>query len=112
MPDTVISVEGLGRKYRIAHQAERQRYVALRDVLVEKIEERGQRSDVRSRSARPSHSAALPMYRSAPSVFQQYFTIIFLQRPRSGATLLFRFFTFAARTRDLLRETAEITSRR
>ena len=47
MSDVVISVENLGKKYRSARQAERQRYVALRDVLAEKIEERGQRSDVR-----------------------------------------------------------------
>lgn len=33
--DTVISVENLGKKYRIRHQAERQRYVALRDVLAD-----------------------------------------------------------------------------
>ena len=37
MSDTVISVEGLGKRYRIAHQAERQRYVALRDVLADKF---------------------------------------------------------------------------
>lgn len=33
MPDTIIRAEGLGKKYVIGHQAERQRYVALRDVL-------------------------------------------------------------------------------
>jgi lipopolysaccharide transport system ATP-binding protein len=34
MPDdVVIRVEGLGKKYIIGHQAERERYVALRDVL-------------------------------------------------------------------------------
>jgi lipopolysaccharide transport system ATP-binding protein len=37
MSDTVIRVEGLGKKYRIAHQAERQRYTALRDVLADKF---------------------------------------------------------------------------
>ena len=35
--DVVISVEGLGKKYRITHQAERQRYVALRDVVAHKL---------------------------------------------------------------------------
>ena len=35
MSDTVISVENLGKKYRIKHQAERQRYVALGDVLAD-----------------------------------------------------------------------------
>lgn len=33
MSDIVIRAEGLGKKYVIAHQAERERYVALRDVL-------------------------------------------------------------------------------
>jgi hypothetical protein len=36
MSDAIISVEGLGKKYRISHQGERQRYVALRDVIAEK----------------------------------------------------------------------------
>src|SRR5260221_8207199 len=36
MSDVVIKVENLGKKYRIQHQAERQRYVALRDILAEK----------------------------------------------------------------------------
>jgi lipopolysaccharide transport system ATP-binding protein len=34
--DILISVEGLGKRYRIRHQAERQRYVSLRDVLAQK----------------------------------------------------------------------------
>src|SRR6266516_3832491 len=33
MSDPVISVENLGKCYRIRHQAEGRRYVALRDVL-------------------------------------------------------------------------------
>lgn len=37
MPDVVIRAENLGKKYRILHQHERQRYVALRDVLVDKL---------------------------------------------------------------------------
>jgi lipopolysaccharide transport system ATP-binding protein len=36
MSDSIISVENLGKKYRISHQGERQRYVALRDVIAEK----------------------------------------------------------------------------
>src|SRR5262245_49687554 len=32
--DIVVRAEGLGKKYIIGHQAERERYVALRDVLV------------------------------------------------------------------------------
>jgi hypothetical protein len=34
--DVVIRVEGLGKKYRIQHQAQRQRYTALRDVLADR----------------------------------------------------------------------------
>src|SRR5262247_3415135 len=37
MPDVVIRAEALGKKYRISHQHERQRYVALRDVLTDKL---------------------------------------------------------------------------
>jgi lipopolysaccharide transport system ATP-binding protein len=37
MSDSIISVENLGKKYRISHQGERQRYVALRDVIAEKV---------------------------------------------------------------------------
>lgn len=33
MSDTVIRVDGLGKKYIIGHQQERERYVALRDVI-------------------------------------------------------------------------------
>src|ERR1700756_4730366 len=32
--DVVIRAEGLGKKYMIGHTAERERYIALRDVLV------------------------------------------------------------------------------
>ena len=31
--DVVIRAEGLGKKYIIGHEAERERYVALRDVI-------------------------------------------------------------------------------
>jgi len=34
MPDTVITVENLGKRYIIGHQADSGRYVALRDVLM------------------------------------------------------------------------------
>jgi lipopolysaccharide transport system ATP-binding protein len=36
MSDSIIIVEGLSKKYRIAHQADRQRYTALRDVIAQK----------------------------------------------------------------------------
>jgi lipopolysaccharide transport system ATP-binding protein len=35
--DVVIRAEGLGKKYLIGHAAERERYVALRDVLVRSV---------------------------------------------------------------------------
>ena len=37
MSDVIISVEGLGKKYRIRHQQQGQRYVALRDVIAQKF---------------------------------------------------------------------------
>jgi lipopolysaccharide transport system ATP-binding protein len=36
MSNAIISVEDLGKRYRITHQGERQRYIALRDVIMEK----------------------------------------------------------------------------
>jgi hypothetical protein len=36
MSDVIISVSNLGKKYRISHQGERQRYTVLRDVIAEK----------------------------------------------------------------------------
>ena len=36
MSDIVIRAEKLGKKYRIQHQHERQRYTALRDVLADR----------------------------------------------------------------------------
>jgi lipopolysaccharide transport system ATP-binding protein len=37
MSEVVIRAEGLGKKYQITHQGERARYVALRDVLTDKL---------------------------------------------------------------------------
>src|SRR3974390_3741731 len=37
MSGAIIIVENLGKKYRISHQGERQRYVALRDVVANKV---------------------------------------------------------------------------
>ncbi|MDR1732820.1 MAG: ABC transporter ATP-binding protein [Synergistaceae bacterium] len=42
MPDTVIRVENLGKKYLISHQAPA-RYIALRDVLADRAKRLGQR---------------------------------------------------------------------
>ena len=35
--EVIIRVENLGKKYRISHQGEKQRYTALRDVIAQKI---------------------------------------------------------------------------
>ena len=37
MSDAIISVEGLGKRYRISHQGQGQPYVALRDVIAQKL---------------------------------------------------------------------------
>ena len=37
MSDWIIKAEGLSKKYRIKHQAEQPRYVALRDVIAERL---------------------------------------------------------------------------
>jgi lipopolysaccharide transport system ATP-binding protein len=37
MSDTIIAVENLGKKYRIQHQQQGRKYVALRDVIAQKI---------------------------------------------------------------------------
>ena len=37
MRDVIITVENLGKKYRIQHQVERRRYKALRDVIAQKL---------------------------------------------------------------------------
>ena len=54
MSDVIISVENLGKKYKIRHQGEKQRYTVLRDVLAQKFAapfkflRRSQGSEVRS----------------------------------------------------------------
>jgi lipopolysaccharide transport system ATP-binding protein len=37
MSDPIITVTGLGKKYRLSHQGEKQRYIALRDVISTKV---------------------------------------------------------------------------
>jgi lipopolysaccharide transport system ATP-binding protein len=53
MSDVVISVENLGKKYRIKHQAEGQRYTALRDVLTSKVKGlfRNRKSEIGNRKS-------------------------------------------------------------
>src|SRR5438309_449974 len=76
--DPIIRVEGLGKKYSLRHLRD-QRYVALRDVLVEKatglfrrlpkgrskiasgsVEPTARREDRRSKNASPTSSSHLP----------------------------------------------------
>jgi lipopolysaccharide transport system ATP-binding protein len=49
MTDAIITVEGLGKKYRLRHQAGLRQYVALRDVIADKAKSlfRSQTSDLR-----------------------------------------------------------------
>jgi lipopolysaccharide transport system ATP-binding protein len=56
MSEAVITVENLGKKYRLRHQAERQRYTALRDVLADRTKSVARRvwSAIGSSSSRPS----------------------------------------------------------
>jgi hypothetical protein len=54
--DVVISAERLGKKYLIGHAAERERYVALRDVLVRGTHISGARRRI-WRGAAPSSPA-------------------------------------------------------
>ena len=37
MSDWIIKVENLGKRYRLRHQQERQRYVTLRDVIADRF---------------------------------------------------------------------------
>jgi lipopolysaccharide transport system ATP-binding protein len=56
MSSAIISVEHLGKKYRIQHRQQGQRYVALRDVIAQKFAapfkflSRSQKSEVRSQN--------------------------------------------------------------
>ena len=65
MSSAILAVEGLGKKYRIHHQQQGRRYVALRDVIAQKFAapfrllKRSQKSEVRSQTSdrRPPTSA-------------------------------------------------------
>lgn len=65
MSDVIIRAENLGKKYRIRHQHERQRYVALRDVVADKLMTpwrwlKGRSVYGNGNGAAPSASGALP----------------------------------------------------
>ena len=57
MSEAIISVEGLGKRYRIQHQAQRQRYTALRDVLADKTKGAARRLWSLTSVLRPPSSA-------------------------------------------------------
>lgn len=86
MSDTIIKIENLGKKYRIQHQHDRQRYVALRDVFADKFlspwrrlrgwpgaKREGLRANTNGNSALSLAPSALPHalspLPSAPSLF-------------------------------------------
>src|SRR5208282_5710492 len=79
MSDAIISVENLGKKYRIQHQAERQRYVALRDVIAQKMKapfhffRRSQKSEVRSQTSSPT--SGLRPLTSAPASQEDFWAL-------------------------------------
>jgi lipopolysaccharide transport system ATP-binding protein len=63
MSDAIITVKGLGKKYRISHQGDRQRYVALRDVIAQKLKKPFQflrKSKIADGSLKPSSISHLP----------------------------------------------------
>ena len=72
--DVMIRVEGLGKRYSLRHLRE-QRYVALRDVLVEKAtglfrrdgKARSQKSDVRGQSMGNSGASSSELQATSPS---------------------------------------------
>ena len=69
MSEAIITVEKLGKKYRITHQAERQRYVALRDVIAEKAKGLFRRHGARSTEQLPAPGSPLPASRASHEDF-------------------------------------------
>jgi hypothetical protein len=76
MSSSVITVEHLGKKYRLQHQAQRQRYTALRDVLADATKSVARRlwsltSVFRplTSGSSPSPLSSLPSSRSASEDF-------------------------------------------
>jgi lipopolysaccharide transport system ATP-binding protein len=60
MSDAIITVSGLGKKYRIRHNVERQRYTALRDVIAEKA--RGFFKKLTPEKPGPGNHAGVPAF--------------------------------------------------
>ena len=65
MSEVVISVENLGKRYRIQHRQQRQRYVALRDVLADHTKSLARR--LWSAIRRPLASDLRPLSSGPPS---------------------------------------------
>jgi hypothetical protein len=58
--EIIISVENLGKRYRIQHQGEQQRYVALRDVVAQKAKSWFSSWKLAASSSAPSPICQLP----------------------------------------------------
>jgi len=58
--EVVIRVEGLGKKYIIGHESERERYTALRDVAARAARNVGNGRSTRARGAAPSCAGRRP----------------------------------------------------
>jgi ABC-type polysaccharide/polyol phosphate transport system ATPase subunit len=68
MPDAVITVEGLGKKYQIDHQPERGRYKTLRETITEKAS----RTFDAWRSMRPG---SLPSHGSSKPTSEEFWAL-------------------------------------
>ena len=55
--DVIISVEALGKKYRVRHLAQGRRYVALRDVLAQRAKGLFKKQAFQLREAEPHNGA-------------------------------------------------------
>src|ERR1700735_2917240 len=74
MSDVVISVEGLGKKYRIRHQGAR-KYVALRDVVVDRFTTPSRWIREKRRSGNGSQSPGILPSTSTPASSEDFWAI-------------------------------------
>ena len=59
--EIVIRVENLGKRYRIKHQTEGRRYVALRDVIAEKA--KGLFKKLKSKNLKSGNNASVSAFK-------------------------------------------------
>src|ERR1700735_5349390 len=74
MSDVVISVEGLGKKYRIRHQGAR-KYVALRDVVVDRFTTPSRWIREKRRSGNGSQSPGILPSTSTPASQEDFWAL-------------------------------------